>query len=125
MFAILHFDNSLADFRKLIDARCLAQGVDAPVFETPAPLRIKARAQLDVAAEGITTIIWTTGYRADYGWVKFPVFDDMGLPIQTNGRTSVRGLYFSGVQWLRKSKSSILYGVGEDAEVIARQLISS
>jgi putative flavoprotein involved in K+ transport len=118
-------DTRWADFRKLIDARCLAQGVDAPVFETPAPLRIKTRAQLDVAAEGITTIIWTTGYRADYGWVKFPVFDDMGLPIQTNGRTSVRGLYFSGVQWLRKSKSSILYGIGEDAEVIARQLISS
>lgn len=118
-------DTRWADFRERIDAWCLAQGVEAPVFETPAPMRIKTRAQLDVAAEGITTIIWTTGYRADYGWVKFPVFDDMGLPIQTDGRTSVQGLYFSGVQWLRKSKSSILYGIGEDAEVIARQLISS
>jgi putative flavoprotein involved in K+ transport len=88
-------------------------------------MRIKTRSQLDVAAEGITTIIWTTGYRADYGWVKFPVFDDMGLPIQTDGRTSVQGLYFSGVQWLRKSKSSILYGIGEDAEVIARQILIS
>jgi len=78
-----------------------------------------------VAAQGITTIIWTAGYRPDYGWVKFPVFDDMGLPIQADGRTSVRGLYFSGVQWLRKSKSSIFYGIGEDAGVIARQIVSS
>lgn len=117
-------DTRWADFRERIDAWCLAQDVEAPVFETPAPMRIKTRAQLDVAAEGITTIIWTTGYRADYGWVKFPVFDDMGLPIQTDGRTSVQGLYFSGVQWLRKSKSSILYGIGEDAEVIARQILS-
>ena len=49
----------------------------------------------------------------------------MGLPIQTGGRTSVQGLYFSGGQWLRKSKSSILYDIGEDAEVIARQIVSS
>ncbi|MEA2628645.1 MAG: putative flavoprotein involved in transport, partial [Chloroflexota bacterium] len=78
----------------------------------------------DLAAEGITTVIWTTGYRADYRWVKFPIFDDMGFPIQTDGRTSVPGLYFSGVQWLRKSKSSILYGIGEDAEVVARQIVT-
>jgi putative flavoprotein involved in K+ transport len=118
-------DTRWSDFRRHIDSWCLAEGIDTPEFETPAPLRIATRSQVDIVAEGITTIIWTTGYRADYGWVKFPVFDDMGLPIQTDGRTSVQGLYFSGVQWLRKLKSSILYGIGEDAEVIARQILSS
>jgi putative flavoprotein involved in K+ transport len=117
-------DTRWADFKKHIDAWSLAQGIETPAYETPAPMRMKTRSQLDLATEGITTIIWTTGYRADYGWVKFPVFDDMGLPIQTDGQTSVRGLYFSGVQWLRKLKSSILYGVGEDAEVIARQILN-
>jgi cation diffusion facilitator CzcD-associated flavoprotein CzcO len=117
-------DTRWADFRKRIDAWCLAQSIEAPLYETPVPMRIRTRLELDVAAEGITTIIWTAGYRADYGWVKFPIFDDMGLPIQTDGRTSVQGLYFSGVQWLRKSKSSILYGIGEDAEVIARQILN-
>jgi putative flavoprotein involved in K+ transport len=117
-------DTRWTDFRKHIDAWCLAQGVEVPVYEMPPPMRIRTRSQLDLAAEGITTVIWTTGYRADYRWVKFPIFDDMGFPIQTDGRTSVPGLYFSGVQWLRKSKSSILYGIGEDAEVVARQIVS-
>jgi putative flavoprotein involved in K+ transport len=70
-------------------------------------------------------VIWTSGYRPDYGWVKFPVCDDMGFPVQTDGRTKVPGLYFMGVHWMRKNKSSILYGVGEDAEVVARQIVEA
>jgi putative flavoprotein involved in K+ transport len=57
--------------------------------------------------------------------VRFPVVDEMGLPVQTDGRTSVPGLYFMGVHWMRKGKSSILYGVGEDAEIVARQVVEA
>jgi putative flavoprotein involved in K+ transport len=67
-------------------------------------------------------VIWTSGYRPDYGWVKAPVFDEMGFPVQTDGLTKVPGLYFMGVHWMRKGKSSILYGVGEDAEIVARHI---
>jgi putative flavoprotein involved in K+ transport len=76
-----------------------------------------------VAQDGIGSVIWTTGYRPDYGWVKVPVFDDMGFPVQTDGRTNMAGLYFMGVHFLRKAKSSILFGVGEDAEIVARQIV--
>jgi putative flavoprotein involved in K+ transport len=78
-----------------------------------------------VTKEGIGAVIWTSGYRPDYGWVKLPVFDDMGFPVQTDGRTNVPGLYFMGVHWLRKGKSSILYGVGEDAEIVARHIVEA
>jgi putative flavoprotein involved in K+ transport len=91
----------------------------------PPPLRIKTRTGLDVERDGIGTVIWTSGYRPDYGWVKSPVFDAMGFPVQVDGCTTVPGLYFMGVHWMRKGKSSILYGVGEDAEVVARQLVES
>jgi putative flavoprotein involved in K+ transport len=67
-------------------------------------------------------VIWTSGYRPDYSWVKLPVCDEMGLPIQTDGRSTVPGLYFMGVHWLRKAKSSILWGVGDDAEIVARHI---
>jgi hypothetical protein len=30
-----------------------------------------------------------------------------------------------GVHWMRKNKSSILYGVGEDAEVVARHIVEA
>jgi putative flavoprotein involved in K+ transport len=49
----------------------------------------------------------------------------MGFPIQTDGRTRVPGLYFMGVHFMRKLKSSILHGVGEDAEIVAEQILEA
>jgi putative flavoprotein involved in K+ transport len=88
-------------------------------------MRIKTRTEIDLVREGINTVIWTSGYRPDYSWVKFPIFDDMGFPVEVDGQTSVLGLYFMGVHWMRKYKSAILYGVGEDAEIVARQIVEN
>src|SRR6266568_2806245 len=115
-------DARWADVRAYIDACCVREGMPQPVYDIPPPMRIKTRTELDVAREGIGSVIWTSGYRPEYGWVKFPIFDDMGFPIQTDGRTTIPGLYFMGVHFMRKLKSSILYGVGEDAEVVTRQI---
>ena len=118
-------DARMTDLLKSSAAYAAANGLTVPTFEPPPPFRIKTRTELDVAGDGIGTVIWTSGYRPDYGWVKFPVFDEMGFPVQTDGRTNVPGLYFTGVHWLRKAKSSILYGAAEDAEVVARHIISA
>ena len=88
-------------------------------------MRIKTRTEIDVVSEGFGTVIWTSGFRPDYSWVKFPVCDSMGFPVQVDGRTSVPGLYFMGVHWMRKNKSAILYGVGEDAEIVARHIVEN
>jgi len=45
--------------------------------------------------------------------------------VQVDGRTTVPGLYFVGVHWMRKNKSAILYGVGEDAEIVARHIVEN
>jgi putative flavoprotein involved in K+ transport len=116
-------DARWADLRGLIDAYCARTKTPKQAYEIPAPMRIKTRTELDVVRHGIGTVIWTSGYRPDYGWVRFPVFDDMGFPIQTDGCTRVPGLYFVGVHWMRKNKSAILYGVGEDAEIVARHIV--
>jgi putative flavoprotein involved in K+ transport len=118
-------DARLTDFLKFIEASCAAKGTIAPSYEMPPPLRIKTRAELDIARDRIGSVIWTSGYRPDYGWVKFPVFDGMGFPQQVDGRSTVPGLYFMGVHWMRKNKSPILYGVGEDAEVVSRHIVES
>ncbi len=114
-----------AYLRGFIDAYCAGGGIASPRYDIPPPLRIETRPELDVNSDGIGAVIWTSGYRPDYGWVKFPVFDDMGFPIQTDGRSQVPGLYFMGVHWMRKGKSAILHGVGEDAEIVARQIAES
>jgi putative flavoprotein involved in K+ transport len=118
-------DARWAEIRGYIDACCARTGMPRPIYDLPPPMRIQTRTELDLAREGIGTVIWTSGYRPEYGWVEVPVFDDMGFPIQTDGATSVPGLYFVGVHWMRKQKSAILAGVGEDAEIVARQVLES
>ena len=69
--------------------------------------------------------MFTSGYRPAYrDWVQFPeAFDDLGFPIQRDGAsTVVPGLYFIGTHFLRKRKSSTLFGMGEDAEIVARTI---
>jgi putative flavoprotein involved in K+ transport len=128
----VHFAGDLAEsmragddlarvFMRWVAALCEKRGLDLP-WEVPPPLAISGRTELDLDAEGITTVIWTSGFRPDYGWVRIPVFDEMGFPIQTDGGTSVPGLYFMGVHFQRKAQSAVLYGVGEDAEVVATHI---
>ena len=69
-------------------------------------------------------MIFTSGFRPDYGqWIRFPAFDAMGFPLTDNGAsTVVPGLFFCGVHFLRKRKSSVLFGVGEDAAIVAQSV---
>jgi putative flavoprotein involved in K+ transport len=74
---------------------------------------------------GLGAVIFTSGYRPAYrSWVEFPeAFDDIGFPIQRDGAsTVVPGLYFMGTHFLRKRKSSTLFGMGEDAQIVARSI---
>jgi len=114
-------DNLSRGFMKWVVALCEKRGLDVP-WEVPDAPGFASRPELDIDAEGIKTVIWTTGFRPDYSWVKAPVFDDMGFPLQTDGRTEVPGLYFMGVHFQRKAQSAVLYGVGEDAEVVATHI---
>ena len=69
-------------------------------------------------------VLFASGFRPDYGrWIRFPAFDAMGFPLTDDGAsTEVPGLFFCGVHFLRKRKSSVLFGVGEDAAVVARSV---
>lgn len=53
-------------------------------------------------------------------------FDDLGFPIQIDGSsTVVPGLHFMGVHYQRKRKSATLFGVAEDAAVLAERLVGA
>jgi putative flavoprotein involved in K+ transport len=76
-------------------------------------------AELDLAAESIGTVIWTSGYRPGFGWVELPVLDDFGLPITDGGRTKVPGLSFIGTPWLVDMGSANLIALVRDGEALA------
>ncbi len=80
--------------------------------------------ELDLRAAGITSAIWCTGYQDDYGWVKLPIFDQAGEPIQRRGITACPGAYFLGLRWMHKWKSAFLFGVEEDAAYLAEWMSS-
>lgn len=78
-------------------------------------------AELDLAAEGISTVLWTSGYRPAFDWIRLPVLDEFGLPIQAGGHTDVPGLAFIGTPWLVDMGSANLVGLVRDAEALATQ----
>ena len=71
--------------------------------------------ELDLDASGISTVLWTTGYRPDFGWIDLPILDDMGFPKQRRGVTGVPGLYFLGLLWQHTQASATLFGPTLDA----------
>ena len=77
--------------------------------------------ELDLNTAGISSIIWATGFRYDFEWVKLPLFDDKGEPVHQRGVTTLPGLYFLGIKWLYKRKSHFMLKAGpaEDAAYIA------
>jgi putative flavoprotein involved in K+ transport len=74
---------------------------------------------LELAAAGIATIIWATGFALDFGWLEADVFDAAGRPRHSRGISPEAGLYFLGLPWLSRRGSSFIWGVWHDARYIA------
>ena len=91
----------------------------------PPPFHATPPRELDL--HGFGAVVFTSGFRPDYGhWVHFPAFDAMGYPLTEDGASSVvPGLFFCGVHFLRKRKSAALFGVGEDAAIVAQSIANN
>ncbi len=74
---------------------------------------------VDLAREGITAIIWATGYALDFGWLKLDAFDEKGRPRHQRGVSVEPGLYFLGLPWQARRGSAFIWGVWHDAKHIA------
>ena len=101
----------------------LVRGIGGPDLPEPEPFGGEGPGEVDLADFG--AVLFTTGFRPDYGsWLPWPeALDELGYPVHEDGEsTAVPGLFFVGVHFLRKRKSSLLIGVGEDAEIVARRV---
>ncbi len=77
---------------------------------------------INLAAEGVTSVIWATGFRQDFGWLKVNAFDEKGAPIHQRGSSAEPDVYFLGLPWQSRRGSSFLWGVWHDAKHIADQI---
>jgi putative flavoprotein involved in K+ transport len=79
---------------------------------------------MDLASGEIRTIIWATGYRPDYSWLEVPVLDRKGRLQHDGGVVSAPGMYLMGTQFLRRRKSALIDGAGDDARDLSAHLTS-
>jgi putative flavoprotein involved in K+ transport len=107
-----------------IDKFIAAQNIDAPTEPRYTPLWQPdgGKATLDLAEQGIRSVIWSVGFRPDYRFIEVPVFDGNGYPSHQRGVTAVAGLYFLGLPWLHTWGSGRLSGVALDAEYLAERI---
>lgn len=113
-------DERYAEIRQLIRGWCERHGRPAPEMPDPTPLDT-SRALNALDLREVAAVILTTGFRPDYRWIDISsTVDDLGFPRQVDGTsTSVAGLHFVGVHFLRTRGSALLMGVGRDASVVA------
>ena len=110
----------------LIDEWARANGLDDTV-EPPdrlPPTRVEEAPPLgmDLVKDGIRTIIWATGYRPDYSWLELPVLDRKGMVSHDGGIVGSPGVYLMGMQFLRRRKSALIDGAGDDARDLSAHL---
>jgi putative flavoprotein involved in K+ transport len=113
-------DERYSRYAGLIATTARGRGLAVPELPEPEPFDPAGPESLELA--GLGAVIFAGGFRPDYGsWIDVPgAFDELGFPRHENGRSTVApGLHFVGVHFLRKRKSSIFLGVGEDAELVA------
>lgn len=120
-------DKTFAEFTLAADAYIRTSGMRADFPESdavpgPGTETLRSVDAIDVHSARIGTVLWATGYTVDFDWVKLPIFDERGTPIQRRGITAMPGIFFLGLRWLYKQKSSFLYGVGEDAQYLAERI---
>lgn len=74
----------------------------------------------------VSGVVWATGFRPDYSWIRLPVCDERGYPRHERGAAAgVAGLYFVGLPFQTSLSSSLLGGVGADACFITRAALAA
>ncbi|MDY0913170.1 MSMEG_0569 family flavin-dependent oxidoreductase [Rathayibacter festucae] len=124
--ASLDYADSVAEsIKNDIDAYIERSGIQAPTEARYTPVWRPEREieELDLAAAGITSIVWAVGFRADYSWMQIGVFDGAGHPTHRRGATAVPGLHFLGLPWLNTWGSGRFEAIARDAEHVVEQLL--
>ena len=78
--------------------------------------------ELDLEAAGIRSIVWATGFAADWSWLRVDAFDGSGRPDHQRGVSTEPGIYFLGLPWQSRRGSSFIWGVWHDAAFVAEHI---
>ncbi|HET7799733.1 MAG TPA: NAD(P)/FAD-dependent oxidoreductase [Humibacillus xanthopallidus] len=105
---------------------CAREG--RPVPEIPPPTALVTDAPTELDLHGFGAVVVACGFRSRYTeWIDVPgLVDAQGFPLHDDGESTVApGLHFVGVHFLRRRRSSLLFGVGDDATATATRIASA
>jgi putative flavoprotein involved in K+ transport len=105
---------------------CSREGRPVPEIPPPTPLATEAPTELDL--RGFGAVVVACGFRSRYTeWIDVPgLVDDQSFPVHDDGESIVApGLHFVGVHFLRRRRSSLLFGVGDDASATADRIAAT
>jgi len=120
------YNSICADIDAYIEREGLGDSVASPPSRyTPVWEPDQEPTELDLRAEGVTSIVWAIGYRPDYRWIEASAFDGGGRPMQNRGVTNVDGLTFIGLPWMHTWGSGRFLGIDRDAHYVASTIIDS
>jgi putative flavoprotein involved in K+ transport len=124
-------DQVSAETKSQIDHYIAGAAVDAPPAE-PDPAEIVSTRlpdppirSLDPARCGITTVIWCTGFKGDFRWVRLPgVLDSELQPVQKDGFAGRPGIYFAGLDFGTTRKSGTVHAIAGEAVRVVEHIAS-
>jgi putative flavoprotein involved in K+ transport len=115
-------DAFAARARAMIDKLIRRRGLDAPPAEPDdhdAPVDLDPPMSLDLRAEEVGSVVWCTGFSGDFSWLDPALVDVDGQPQHQDAAAPAPGLWYLGLRWLIRRRSSILFGFPDDAATIA------
>lgn len=117
---LVNAEKSAANIRRMIDDYIKAHGL--PVDEEPLELKdcsFSSPGHIDLKQQGITSVVWCTGFQFNYQWLSLPNIKLDQYPRHNRGVSDQQGLYYVGLNWQYRWGSGRFYQVGDDAEYIA------
>ena len=118
-------DEVSASFRAAWEELAVQRGEAEPSgrldpADEPAPglYGLRGPESLDLAAAGISTVVWATGFDPSLGWLQRGALGGAGRP-------RLSGLHVIGAPWLTHRSSANLYGMARDAERLASRYSSA
>ncbi|MCP1307000.1 flavin-containing monooxygenase [Paenibacillus tyrfis] len=106
----LELKSLMADQKVLLKPRAVGAKENRILFE-------------DGSEAEVSNIVWATGYRSDYRWIRIDdAVDSQGNPIHRGGVSPVSGLYYLGLPWQSSRGSALLGWVGRDAAKLAEKI---
>lgn len=119
--ADLKMNRLLASIDRWAEHNAIADEVGPAERYAPTDIGKSPRLELALGAD-VHTVVWTTGFRPDYSWLRARVFGRKGELKHDRGVIDAPGLYVLGLPFLRRRKSSFIHGAEDDVQELGADL---